>query len=305
MQISFYCQHCNQLVSTSGQQAGLDIACPRCGRLQVAARENGPWERDRPKKEHDSIITIPAARPPAALVSHEAAPAPILSADDPKPSPVPGSAAPPSPAPLVPSDMILFPRRMFYVQAALFPIVAGLAMAAGYWMGRGNAASQQESTQKNEAHSRVPVDGTIVYDPGTGRPAGDDGATILIVPAGKYPTGQLRVEALRPSYAPPPETHHALSQIRQFGGAYARADAAGQFSMFVPDRGKYWVLILSRHVSRPENAPPRESDLAEMGKYFEGAARLVESLQYRWTLEEINLGSAPIQTNFGRAETTQ
>ena len=201
---------------------------------------------------------------------------------------------------LVPSGMILFPRRMLYVQAILYPVIAVVALLAGYFIGRGGATDAERSGQKVAAGDRVPVEGKVVYDPGTGSPVGDEGAVVIVVPLGVYPTSRLLAEAIRPSDSPLPESHRTLSMIRGLGGGYGRADASGEFSFFLPDRGKYRVLVISRHTTRPRNAKVSEVDLAEMGKYFEQPSQLVRTCKYRWTSEEIDLGTKPVEVDFGK-----
>lgn len=216
-----------------------------------------------------------------------------------EPEPLVSSAAGHSSS-LVPSDMILFPRRMLYVQAILYPAVAVVALVAGYFIGRGGATDAARSGQKAAAGDRVPVEGKVVYDPGTGIPVGDEGAVVIVLPSGKVPTSRLLAEAIRPSDSPLPESHRTLSMIRDLGGGYARADASGQFSFFLPDRGKYRVLVVSRHATRPRAAKVGETDQTEMGKYFEQPSQLLRDCKYRWTSETIDLGMKPVDVDFGK-----
>ena len=368
MLIRFYCKRCKQLLGISTQKVGIEIACPRCGLLQIAAKQSGlpvqgtaeiaeggqkpedafrfsqltsqladqrnpetvadpgpqgePTAKDSPTPDDvldvESVVVpvdpmatndseagiqpsetdvepIPAPQDVATEVSQGEAPPP--KTEEPAPPQPPAVRRSPS---LVPSDMILFPRRMLFVQAILFPVIAIVALLVGYFIGRGGATNATRSDQKAAAGDRVPVEGKVLYDPGTGDPIGDEGAVVIVLPSGKTPTSRLLAEAIRPSDSPLPETHRTLSVIRDFGGGYARADASGEFSFFLPDRGKYRVLVVSRHATRPHNTKTNDADLAEMGKYFEQPSQLLRACKYRWTSEEIHVGMQPIEVDFGR-----
>jgi hypothetical protein len=87
--------------------------------------------------------------------------------------------------------------------------------------------------------------------------------------------------------------------IRQLGGEYARADALGNFSLVVPDRGKYHLLIISNHTTRPEGAEIGEADLSDMQQYFSMTALLIGRQKYSWSVRELN-NDLRIDHDFGR-----
>ena len=71
------------------------------------------------------------------------------------PSPQPSRLTP------VPSDKILFPRRMLYVEAVLYVTVAAAAFGLGYLAGRGgsSAAGKEDAAR---LQMRVPVEGKVL-----------------------------------------------------------------------------------------------------------------------------------------------
>ncbi|MHC4177330.1 MAG: hypothetical protein ACYSWU_07480 [Planctomycetota bacterium] len=79
-----------------------------------------------------------------------------------------------------------------------------------------------------------------------------------------------------------------------------RADGSGDFSLVVPDRGKYHLLIISNHAVRPGGTELPEADLLEMQPYFSTARLLIGPYQYSWTLREIN-DHIRIDHSFARA----
>jgi hypothetical protein len=204
----------------------------------------------------------------------------------------------------LPSDMILFPRRMFYVQAALYVVVAVAAFGAGYVIGRGSRQESARDRQEELAQRRVPVEGRASYDdPQGGHNLPDEGAVFLFLPmggpqAGAPPAHRPSAEGLAPSNQPPSEGDAAVRAIREMGGAYARADRSGQFMTYVPARGKYYVLIVSCHATRTGKTPTEEDDLARLEEYLDQANRLIRGRQYRWTQEELRLDRPPLDVTF-------
>ena len=84
------------------------------------------------------------------------------------PSPQPSRLTP------VPSDKILFPRRMLYVEAVLYVTVAATAFGLGYLAGHGgsSAAAKEEAGMQ----MRVRVEGKVLLVAGSGAKRGDAGA---------------------------------------------------------------------------------------------------------------------------------
>lgn len=193
----------------------------------------------------------------------------------------------------VPSGMILFPRRMFYVEASLYFVIAVAAFGAGYLVGHGAANSEKQSAENAMAQSRVPVEGRISYDTGIGITKWDEGAVVFVLPMDKsLPTEKRLLPAdLRPTDPPPTRDHRMIRRLQDFGGDYARTDKAGNFHLFLPKRGKYRVLIVSNHGSRGPDAPLPATDSGEMERYFEHPEDLIQSAKYRWTVEDFHLGS--------------
>ncbi len=199
------------------------------------------------------------------------------------PSPQPSRLTP------VPSDKILFPRRMLYVEAVLYATVAVAAFGLGYLAGRDPRAGAPPSAAGPQDSERVPVEGKVLRDAGRGTPQGDAGALVIVLPADKLPNKRLPLDGLRPG-----DTGDATSAaLAKFGGAAIRADASGGFTLLVPAAGRYHVLILSRNGTRI----PEPGDITELGKYFDAPADLLKDCRYRW-LKDLRLGTGSIEVQF-------
>jgi hypothetical protein len=198
----------------------------------------------------------------------------------------------------VPSGMILFPRRVFYVEAALYLVVAAAAFLAGYFMGRGDTRYREYIRMQLEAQQRIYVPGRILRHVGN-RPAADEGAVVLALPAGKFPTERLPPEGIRPSLGQPRGNSRTTAAVLDLGGALEFADAAGKFGLNLPVRGKYHILIISAHVRRPADQSLPFGDVKEMEPYFQDPRAVVQESAYRWTLRELNLGANPLEVDFG------
>lgn len=247
---------------------------------------------------------------PTAITPPPLAPPPPVASVPPVGSVPP--TAPPSPAPRppavegpetgepVPSDMILFPRRTFYVQAVLFLVVAGVAFGMGYFIGRGDVKEERVQQElKQRAPQMVSVEGVLSYHPDPSRRAPDDGAVVIMLPAGKYPEKRFPIKGLGPGDSKSSEPQDTIAAIKALGGDYVRADSQGQFSLTLPDRGKYRVLVISRHAERPKDHRIEEPDLMELDRYFDQTERLIARSQYRSTVEETTDRVHHIEKDFG------
>ena len=175
MPIRFRCKRCRQLLGIASRKAGSEIECPKCGVSQVVPNEeaaSAALAMDQFAQAHvtsetasDLIVyedrpsAIETPRPrvtegPGASTSGRAAP-------DAPPMHPPGEPGRP-----LPRGMILFPRRIYYVQGLLFLTVALAAFGSGYFIGRGDATYRQKIDQ--EEARRVQISGKLVYDQGGG-----------------------------------------------------------------------------------------------------------------------------------------
>jgi DNA-directed RNA polymerase subunit RPC12/RpoP len=253
----------------------------------------------RPKKTKKTKNTKKKTKQPAPAKTAEQQPSPQPSPEA-QPSPEPQPSPSPQPGKPLPSGMILFPRRSFYVQAVLLVILAGVAVAGGYFMGRGDANYEIKMADEELDRQSMEIKGKLVHDTGTGL-VPDENGVVMAFPIDKLPEKALSSNKLGPHSRPPDETDESLKAIVAFGGAYCRADATGDFSMVVPDLGTYRILVISRNAKRPKDVELDEADFVEIEEYLSGAKRLIGRGKYRWTREEVTARLAPIEVNFGQS----
>lgn len=305
MPIRFHCKRCHQWLGIASRKAGSEIQCPKCGWSQIVPNQeaaSAAMAMDQYAENHQAVENTSSLMvyddQPAAIETPQAA---HLQQPAPSTPTSPTTGLPTTQGQLelgkpVPRGMILYPRRTLYVQGLLLLILFAVGFGLGYFIGRGGAENKGQKGQA--AKERILIEGKLVYDPGTGRLAGDQNAVIIALPSGKSPEKKISYQGIRPRDAYT-ESHQSVQMIRKLGGEYARADASGDFSMVVPDRGKYHLLIVSNHAARPEGTDADEADLVEMQRYFSAAGPLVSRYKYSWTLREIN-NHVRIDHNFGR-----
>jgi len=270
MPVRFVCPQCNQTLRITARKVGKKVACPRCqtairvptveeGESQVAARKQS---LEQAGKDPFSEFVV---YDDADLVYESSA----------------GEAAPTrGPALPVDTNKLAVPRWVLYTQGALLAVVALLAFVLGLHLG---GESPPESAEAVPCR----VEGRLEYRTAGGPSAPDAGAVVIVLPADLRPDEKLSIDGLRPDQPPPPGDHPSLLGIGILGGAYARSDEQGRFSVQLPRPGVYFVLFLSRHASRPSGIQPEGSHLAQLGRYFLPADELLGGNNYRWSSEKI------------------
>ena len=206
------------------------------------------------------------------------------------PSPQPSRLTP------VPSDKILFPRRMLYVEAVLYVTVAMTAFGLGYLAGRGGwlAASKEDAG----VQKRVLVEGKVLLVPRTGAKRGDEGAVIVVLPGDKSPAKRLPIDGLQPG-DPPRSTGDATSAaLAEFGGAVTWTDDSGPFTLGVPAAGRYRILLISPRAKGDPVRPLVNPGISELGKYFDGADDLLHRYHCGWRTKDRRLDSGTINVEF-------
>lgn len=302
MPIRFPCSHCGQLLGIASRKVGSAINCPKCGSVQTVPTPEAAEAALAMRRFARSAVQFESA---STVVVYEDQPAPGTL--DPPGAALAGGSAVQTPAhpraevpaagePL-PADMILFPRRTFYIHGVLFILLFATGLGAGYLIGRGNRQFAQQVMTEQQARERVLVEGKLLYEPGTGQPAGDENSLVIALPEGKRPERLLSVQGIRAQDPAPPPSHRTLQAIKELGGAYARADADGAFSLVLPE-GEYYLLIVSAHVTRPSQEPIGEADMLQMGEYFQLVEHLIGPYKYRWGREKVVQGFNPIEINF-------
>jgi phage FluMu protein Com len=264
---------------------------------EEAAAASEPVEERTPSGPvAPSVTPLAPLMPDTAIPEPPPTPLPAVAPREPRPPSVEKRSERGLP---VPSEMILFPRRVFYIQAALYVVLAVVAFTMGYFIGRGEGRDLRQAEKAVPQRQSVLIEGVLSYRPDPSRVAGDDGAVIVLLPEGQHPEKRFSVRGMRPADSAPAESHETVEAIARLGGACTRAETGGGFSVAVPDRGKYRALLISRHVNRPQDFPVDEVDLEQIGKYFDQPNRLIDQSKYVWMSYETTTGANRIEREFG------
>ena len=310
MPIRFRCKKCRQILGIATRKAGTEIGCPKCGVSQVVPSE----EAALAALAMDQFATPPeTAGAFSELVVYDDEPKVIESprfhrgktAGTPRRGTSDSSdTIVPLPGEPVPCDMILYSRRTLYTHGVLFAVLTVAAFALGYLIGRTAKVSEVQQEQAEAARQAVTIEGTLTYQTGGGTVQADQDAVIIVLPETKKPwEKKILVQDIGPGSPLPGEEPDkvpaAVREIGKLGGAYARADDKGEFSVVVPDQGDYFVLLISAHARRPPRSQIHQLHLERLGYYFTMPEGLIGTYAYDWKPTLVNVGLNPIKHTFG------
>ena len=232
---------------------------------------------------------------------------PVISAGDgPPPPPLPSEAENelPPPTPRLPIPWPIF------AQALLLLCVALGALSAGYYWGYQDGSAVQTVSSEQAvvaepedgfADEEVLLDGRILWTPSPGTSAGDASATFVALSQDRIPQSSLPIAGLQPGGGDNAETQASVAAIRAIGGVFTRTETDGTLAAVLPREGRYYLLIISRNASRPEDEPIRARDLAEMKQYFADPESLIGASKYVWQPAELRVGAPAVEHDFGLA----
>lgn len=255
MPVRFRCHGCQRVLNALERKIGERVNCPGCGALLVVPEGD----------------TVPS--PPGIASSPDAT------------SRVPRAESGES---STHSGGIRISRRAIYAQAVLLAVAAAGFFTAGYFIGRG----REQPAPGDSAPRTIAVAGRIEFAGPGGTPIPEAGAAVLILPAERKPRRDAKIDAAAfgPLAPVPAENEPAMAHLESLGGVYLRTDASGDFRASLPQRGRYYVLIVSRE-SAGGAVEPSRTDLATLGEYVVDALALLGSQRYHLTTAELADGS--------------
>jgi hypothetical protein len=174
---------------------------------------------------------------------------------------------------------VTVPRFVIYAQGVLLAVVAIVAFVLGAGFG-GLYSSPSDPTAT--AQVRCELHGRITRSRADGQEIGVD-ARVIVLPADNLPDERWPHDGLRPGQEVPPTDHPALVGIRVLGGGFVTTNARGEYRLRVPSAGQYYVLVLTEPIGRREVIWNRR-DLAQVGRYFQDAMKLLGPCDYDWQL---------------------
>ena len=259
MPIRFTCPNCQQRLSVSTQKSGRDVKCPTCRHVVRVPSETSP-------PNHAATQTsdaIAAALDQLKVADQESELVYASEEED--------GASPPD------NRMVSVPRRVLYFQGFLLGAVALVFFIFGLAVG-----SRSSRVIPAAEHRPCTVSGTVLFENAAEQGLPDDGSVAVVLPVSTRPDQKAVADGLAPTDPPAEETHPGFTVIRGLGGDYARIDQRGRYRLRVPAPGRYYLLIVSKNVPRPESNQPKARDLAEIGRYLLPPTRILGSQQYHW-----------------------
>ncbi len=313
MPVQFVCPHCTQLLSVGSRKIGTAVSCPRCGQslvvpdqeaaaVSVAMRQAQRAPPEAPLPEF-TVYDEP--------LSTELGDLPTIVTDQPLRGPGELPALQPASRSRAESSalwrtskgqrgepMLLVSRRVLFIQAGILAATTAAAFGLGYLVGFG-VAPQQAAGPAPQAGEGTLVQGFVRYTTSNGEIRGDSGAVVIALPDGRIPTPKLGVQGLRPGDPLPVPGGGVLMSLELLGGSVSRVSDDGNYSLAVPEPGRYFLLFISRNAQRTAGSQPDEFQLALMQRYFQPADELIGMQKYLWRVEALPAGATSRSHDFG------
>jgi hypothetical protein len=300
------------LLAGVARKAGVRAKCPRCNRqITIPACDNDVVDIAPPPVEvQQSPAEVPAdnVQAPDAPAAADPAETPVIDPAEQAPSEaeqVHAAVDPfarfrvyddetelvyedqddalPTAGPMLPFDptKVTLSRRLLYLQGILLAVVALTSFALGVLTGRSTS-----SVTVDKGPIPCVISGRIALATQHHDTIMEQGAVAMVFPQGARPESKLEIVGLRPGDPEPLIDHPTVRAIRSMGGDYARTDQDGVFRLQVPDRGEYFLLVISATRRRTEDEIPR-AVRAQLGRFFQLEPDLFAGHDYRWQEEAV------------------
>ncbi len=199
----------------------------------------------------------------------------------------------------MPADKILFPRRMLYVEALLYLLIAAASFGLGYLIGRnGHLKPAIQDGANNGGQQVVPVEGSVTWVPLRGKEQPEAGDVVILLPDGKTLDKPIPIAGLRPEEPEPDKNSPTVRSLIAAGGVLTRTNEKGHFQLVAPQPGKYNVLILSQQVNRELAGQEQMKDRKDLERYFDLPGDLLKNKLYKWFPKKVDAGMDKIETTF-------
>jgi hypothetical protein len=181
------------------------------------------------------------------------------------------------------AERVAVPRRVLYLQAVLLAAVGICAFLLGLWVRRDNTRELATDAPRVQPCT---LRGAVSYRGDARESLPDGGAVVILLPQVAPTDEKLTTRGLLPQDAFPGEDHPGLAALRSVGGQYVRTDGMGRFELRVPNRGQYFLLIISAHQRQGTPVPPRRVR-AEVGRFFRLTPVLFAGQAFCWQEEQV------------------
>ena len=199
--------------------------------------------------------------------------------------------------------------------------IAALIFAAGFWAGRmttlqsGTSADTASTQPDDDSEAEQPGDepptepedsspairGRITYRTQSGEVKPDKGARIIVLPVQRDGSALIPSAGVQDDSEEGADRELTSTMIRQLGGDFQTTDESGEFSVQLPNAGRFHLLVLS-------NALPREvgdniDDIESVvGRYFDRPPTVLGRVQiYLDEVQYSGTGTTPWDHSFQRS----
>jgi hypothetical protein len=300
MPIRFVCSHCGQRLSVGSHKAGKTAACPKCRSsitVPIPDAEPAPAEPEVPEMVPEPPpLEISAALPDFA---HDEAPPSFDFGRDVEVVYETKAAAPPRTArkrsddeAALDLDRVSLPRYVLFVQGGLLAVVGIVCFLLGMAVG---GAVTESGGSTNKQPVPISVTGTVAIAGEAGRTP-DAGSLVIFFPYGAKPDEKGSLVGVRPGDDPAKGVKFR-DYLRVLGGGMSYCDQRGQYSVQLPDRGRYYLLAISSQ-SQPSRAKPMPlQEIAQIGQFVSLSDDPLDEFRYQWRLETLR-GSQRVNVDF-------
>jgi hypothetical protein len=297
MSIRFACNKCGQRLSVGSHKAGKTASCPKCGATIVVPTP--PPEPPTPESETPEIIPEPPPlENPDVVISGDPEPSFDFTRNhievvyERKSAGAPRAGRRRIDDEPVDLDRVALPRYVIFTQGIMLAVVGIMCFLLG--MAVGGAVTEKAGTAPGGGVP-IAVSGTVAIGSGGSR-APDAGALVIFLPANEKPDEKGTLEGIRPGDDPAKGVKFR-DYLRVLGGGLAYCDQKGQFSVQLPDRGRYYLLAISSNPSGSPNKAASPQEVAQMVRFFDISGDPLEGYRYQWRLENLR-GSQRVNVNF-------
>ena len=303
MPIRFQCPKCSVRLSVVSRKGGHTSPCPNCRQvitIPLEARTEAPPPLPANRSESKAtVITIgpavsvaasahlvdstrgPAAitpiketRPAVSKTIDENAPtvAPLMGERVRKDDSVEGSAyrATDAQGKELAAEIarladrekfISFPRWLVYFQAGLLGVVAATFFLLGLMIRQ----NPSDGVSRTTAMYNCQLTGQVLVNV-DGKKVPDEGAVVFVLPVNSH-LSELDLQPIRPDQFEP-TNNFSISAIEAIGGRVVRINQNGEFDLSLRGPRAYFVLVVSRLASRPDDIKIPKSTSGELKDYF-------------------------------------
>lgn len=189
-------------------------------------------------------------------------------------------------------DRVSLPRYVLFVQGGLLAVVGIVSFLLG--MAVGGAVTESGGGASKQSVP-ITVTGTVAVAGEAGRTP-DAGAVVIFFPHGIKPDEKESLIGVRPGDDPAKGTKFRDS-LRVLGGGMDYCDQRGQFSVQLPDRGRYYLLAISSNLPPSQGKAMPPDQIAQVGQFVTLSDDPLEEFRYQWRLESLR-GSQKVNVNF-------